>query len=104
MKYLLHIPTEQYGFISAEIERVEEEGTYAGRIATPHDAVEAYKAVQEAFKGGAGVSSKDFNAFLDTYISTGKPGELEVWEQMTDQQKIVINEVKKCFSRIKSKQ
>lgn len=90
-KYTGQISTGQYEFLNFEIE------------GTAQDAVEAYKELQTAWKGGEGVSSKDFNAFLDTYISTGKPGELEVWENMTDQQKIIVNEVKKSFARIKSK-
>lgn len=86
MKYLAHVPTEQYGFISIEVEGTAEE------------AVQAYKELQEAFKGGSGLPTKEFNAWLDSYLE-GKPGSVNEWEQMSTVQKLVINEIKKSRKR-----
>ena len=90
MKYTAHVPTEQFGFISIELEGTAEE------------AVQAYKELAQTYKGGAGISSKEFNDFLDVYVSTGHPpeGGLQVWEQMDEKQKHVVNELKKLFKRL----
>lgn len=91
MKYLAHVPTEQYGFISVEIEGTHEE------------AVLAYQEIARVFKNGVGLPPKDFNQFFDAYLSTGSPPEngLELWEQMSDTQRICINEYKKHLARNK---
>jgi hypothetical protein len=90
MKYTGHVPTEQYGFISVELEA---DG--------PEEAVQAYKALQDAFKGGTGLSTKEWCLFIDCYVSTGKPPDngLELWENMDDRQRWMINEIKKCIKR-----
>lgn len=90
-KYICHVPIEQYGFISVEIE------------GTAEDALEAYQEISHAKKGGINVSSKDFNDFIDTYISTGRPPEkgFELWENMSTEQKVIINHIKKHFNRAK---
>lgn len=64
MKYLAHVPIEQYGFISVEIE------------GTAHEAVSAYKELVEANKGGTGLTNGQFNKWLDGYLA-GKPGSVE---------------------------
>jgi hypothetical protein len=86
-KYLAHVPVEQYGFIEVQDETVE-------------DVITAYKAVQEAWKGGTGLPAREFCTFMDTYLSTGKPGSIDDWAVMDEKQKFVINEVKKCLKRI----
>lgn len=93
MKYLAHVPTEQYGFISVEVEGIAE------------DATEAYRGLQEAWKprqDGTGVPLKEFNSFLDSFLNTSHApdGGLEVWERMSTQQKVIVNEVKKALRRI----
>lgn len=89
-KYLVHVPTEQYGFISCELE------------GTAEDAMETYKEISQANKPKEGISPKEFNSFLDCYLSTGSPpdGGITLWEEMSDTQKIVVNEIKKTFKRI----
>lgn len=91
MKYLAHVPTEQYGYISVEVE------------GEAHEAVEAYKALQAAWSGkGTGIPQKDWTRFLDAYIGSGKPPEdgLALWEEMSDTQRLVVNEVKKTLKRL----
>ena len=90
MKYEAHVPTEQYGYISAEIEGTAEE------------AVDTYRELQRAWSGPPrpqpGLPDKLFNAWLDGYIA-GKPGTVDEWSQMNDEQKLIINEVKKSHKR-----
>lgn len=91
MKYEAHVPTEQFGYISLEIEGEAE------------DAVSAYKALQRAWNsGGAGLPQKDWTRFLDSYLGTGKPPEdgMSLWEDMNDFQRAVVNECKKTIKRL----
>lgn len=92
-KYIVHVPTEQYGFISCELEG---EAT---------DAVEAYKEIVEANKPQSGVSAKEFNSFMDVYINTGHApeGGMDIWQNMSEIQKKVIDEVRKCIKRTNNK-
>lgn len=95
-KYTGQISTGQYEFLAFELEGTAEEAT------------EAYKGLQEAWnpkQDGIGVPLKEFNAFLDSFLNTSHApdGGLEVWERMSTQQKIIVNEVKKSIKRITSK-
>lgn len=62
MKYLAHIPTEQYGFISVELE-----GTAA-------EAVAAYREVSEEVKvqPESKISMAEFAEIGEEYLETGK--------------------------------
>jgi hypothetical protein len=49
---------------------------------------------------GEGLSAKDFNAILDEYLTTKKiKNGGDFWEDLSDLQKTVINEIKKSFKR-----
>lgn len=87
----IHIPTEQYGFIEAEVETVEE-------------AFELSESVKSTFKQiySTGLNAKEFNQALDRYVSEGT-GETETYIAMSDEQKRVIQELKKSFKRLESK-
>ena len=95
VKYLLHVPTEQYGFISVEMEGSIEE------------VVEHYKDVQKEWKGGKplpqgrGIDNKLFQKMLDEYLVTQKiTGAGDVWEELSREQGIIFQEIKKAFKRI----
>lgn len=91
MKYLAHVPTEQYGYVSVEVE------------GTAQEAVEAYRELVGAWKGeqgGAGIDPKTFNKFLDEYLTTGKiTGAGDVWEDLSKVQQVVFSEIKKSYKR-----
>ena len=89
-KYICHVPIEQYGFISVEIE------------GTAEDAHEAYQELSHAKGDGTGITSKEFNDWLDCYLNTGHApdGGLPAWEEMSLEQKKIINHVKLAFKRI----
>lgn len=86
MKHTFHIATGQYEFLEQEFEGTTEE------------AVEAYKELQGAWKGGEGLPQKEWNEWLDSYLA-GKPGSIDDWNQMSDFQKQVVNEIKKSRKR-----
>lgn len=90
MKYTGHIKTGDYEFLQFELE------------GTAEDAVEHYRALQEAWKGGTGIPHKDWCRFLDVYLSTGTPPEdgMSLWQDMDERQKWMVNETKKCLKRI----
>lgn len=92
-KVTLRIPTrEPYAFVELVLEG-----------ATVEEAKEYYDNWIRTFNTvGLGVTLKEFNSFLDCYLSTGKPPEngLELWEVMSETQKICVNEVKKALIRI----
>ena len=89
MKATLHFPTEQYGYAEVQIE-----------VEAPHEAVGAYFEAQAALKTGTGIAPKAFNALLDEYLATGttKDG-AGVWEDMSDFQRGVFQEIKKSLKR-----
>lgn len=92
-KYIAHVPTEQYGFISVELEGTAEE------------AVQAYNDLRKEYGGGIGLPSREFSSFMDYYITTGKMPDdgIEKWEAMTNEQRLIIHELKKAFNRINKK-
>lgn len=92
-KYLIQIPTVQFGLISTE-------------IAGTHDqAVEEHNALLKAYQGdktGAGLPGKEWNQWLDTYL-TSNTGDADLYQAMSLEQKNIIQEIKKSVKRIKSK-
>lgn len=90
---ILRIPTaDPYAYME-----VQHEGT-------ADEAFAEYKRLTALVKGGAGLERKDFIRVLDEYLSTktlsGDPG---VLAEMSDDQQLVIQEVKKAYARINSK-
>lgn len=88
-KTIIRLPTEQFAYIEQEVE-----------CATPEEAVEAYHALASAYKGGDGLSEKDFNAFLDTYLFDGT-GSSDVYAAMSKTQQEFIQTLKRSLKRIR---
>lgn len=90
MKYLCHVPTETYGFISVELEGTAEE------------AATAYREVAEAMKPKPvnQIPNNQFNEIYDL-VSMGKPiaDDPGILEQMSPIQRTALNEAKKGFKR-----
>lgn len=92
MKYTIHLPTEQYGFVEAEFD---------GEL----EAVEPfYRELADQFKPKPtnSLPTKEFNGFLDRQL-LGEGNHIDEYEKMSPQQKQVVQEVKKALARIKSK-
>ena len=45
-----------------------------------------------------GLPVKEFNQFIDRQLR-GEPNDLEQWLNMSEQQKLVVNEIKKAIKR-----
>ena len=88
MKYTLHIPVEQYGFIQVD------------DIETREQAVAEYKMVNADFQN-QGLPEEDWRAILDDLLEdqsiSGDPGSMEL---MSPAQRYVVNEIKKSFKRL----
>lgn len=99
MKYQFQIVgNKQFEYIMGE-----------GEFETAQSAVEAYKALTEAYTVSGevpkGIPEREFNAIYDQLLNTGKvmgdPGVIGL--HMSPAQKTSINELKKGLKRIKSK-
>jgi hypothetical protein len=88
-KYTLHVPTVSFGFIETEVDTAEE-------------AIAEHNNLLKLYSGGEGLSDKDFNHFLDKYLTNGT-GETEVYMAMNLEQQKVIQTLKRAMKRIEAK-
>lgn len=91
MKHILRIPTtEQYAYVEAEFE------------GTSEDAVEAYRRLTDLVRGGAGITDKEFNDFLDVYLETGSiPNGADIYARMDLSQQATVQCIKRSINRRK---
>lgn len=97
MEYTLRVPTKDpYAYLEAK-----------GDFESPGAAFEAYRSIQEAIfpmqtsgqTSGPGVEPKEWNRILDGILSgTGKLTADE-WENMSENQRYMLNEYKKHTNR-----
>lgn len=92
IKYKLHYPTEQYGFIEIEFE------------GSPDEAIEKYRELQGVWLSQAkeGLNPKEWRTLVDGYLKTGtmNPEQQELLERTNSAQSWFINELKKATKRI----
>lgn len=89
MKVKLHLPVEEYGFIEAEL-----------HVESDEEAIEAYNALKRLkIAPTEGLSPKDWNRALDEYLGQNKMS-VELYEGMSERQRLLINEIKKSFKRL----
>ncbi len=92
-KYTIQIPTVQFGLISVEIEGTQE------------DAISEHNTLLAKYRGETatpGLPIKDWNAWLDKYLTDGT-GNADSYGYMNTAQQTTIQEIKKAMKRIKSK-
>ena len=89
MKYKIHLPTEQYGFIEAETEDRDE-------------AMTEYRRIKKILNGkqSVGLDDKTWRSVLDRYLKDGKM-EADKYSEMNTDQVLVIQEIKKSIKRQK---
>src|SRR3990167_4539740 len=91
------VGSQQFEYIMVENE-VENHG----------QAVECYNDLKHAFVGsnlpvGEGLDQKTWNRVLEEYLNTGSVVDgTNLYEQMSTIQKTVMQEIKKCFKRMKA--
>lgn len=86
MKYEGHIKTGDYEYLQFELEGTAEE------------AVEAYRSLQEAWKGGKGLGMKEFAKIVLEYCKTGaivNGGD----KDFSSNEKLLLGELKKIIRR-----
>jgi len=89
MKSKLRIPTaEQFAFIEVDFE------------GTPQETVSAYREITDMVQSKYGMERLEFNKVLDKYLETNTMTS-EQYEEMSNRQKDVIQELKKAFKRLK---
>jgi hypothetical protein len=86
----IHIPTEQYGYCEIDCETLEE-------------AKDRYLEAKYIFTEKEGLDDKNWRRVLDRYLSenTMSPDE---YDQMSNEQRRTVQEIKRSFARIKNKQ
>jgi hypothetical protein len=90
MKAIYRLPTkEPYGYLE-----IEEE------VLTAEQAVLGHRRALEAFNTpNLGLDSKEWNKALDGYLTLNTLPS-DVYERMSDRQKLVIQEIKKSIKRL----
>lgn len=95
MKITYRIPTkDQYAFLEVEESERPDHDVRAIR--------EVYDELISIFRNGEGLPVKDFNRCIDSYVKDGKlpiDGQ-SLWQDMSFQQKTVIDELKKSIKRL----
>lgn len=92
MKATLRIPTEMYAYIEVEIEKE-----------TAEEVIDEYNRITRLYKGGAGLTDKQFNAVLDEYLGTGTICNGSEYE-FNAEQNMVIQAVKRSIKRLASRE
>ena len=90
-KIQIRIPTVQYGYFEIEFE------------GTPEEAIEEHNRLINKYANstkGEGLGSKEWNSALDRFLIENKI-DPNIWEKMNSEEKIIINEIKKSFNKIK---
>jgi len=93
LKYTLHVPTEQFGFVSCDMEADD-----------PKLVKTQYLAIVEAFKPQPvnSLPEKDFNALLDEYLSKRSiTNGQELYDKMSPLQQHIIQAIKRSYQRLK---
>ena len=85
MKYKIHLPTENFGFIEAETEDRD-------------DALLEYQTLKRLYSDQTGLDDKTWRAVLDRYLRDGDM-EADLYEEMNLHQKGIIQEIKKSIKR-----
>lgn len=92
MKADIRLPTTQYGYIEFHVEGEADE------IIAEHNRLVSLYA-----SNGEGISDKEYNTFIDEYMS-GKHPQLDVYVRMNQKQQDAVQVIKKSIARLKAKE
>lgn len=95
---VIRIPLAQYSYIEYEFD-----GTPFQAVAEHNTMLRYYQESLKEPEIQLGLSTKDWQRVLDTYMVEGSILEEDL-DGMSEKQKGLINEIKKSINRIKSKQ
>lgn len=87
-KVLISLGRESFSNVSVDFE------------GTADEAIQEGKRLLSVVSGNNGLDTKTFNAVLDEYLTTGTiVNGGDIYETMSDTQKLVVNEIKKSKKR-----
>jgi len=91
MKYELHVPIEQYGFVSGVLDTED-----VSEVRT------AYERIKRSFTDQPELLAKEWNLIVDAVLNNTLILSAESWEQMSEFQKEFLQTIKRSRNRIKS--
>lgn len=94
MKATLRVPLDQYAFI---------EFRYDDKFIQPADLIAKYREAMREFKGGPGLTEREFQAFIDRQLC-GDPNQADEYARTSNEQKNVIQIIKRALKRIEARQ
>lgn len=99
MKAILRIPgKEMYSYVEFEIEK-----NPASELSSEEfmrRALEDFDALMREYKGGEGLSEKEFNHFIDRML-LGEDNHVEEYQRMSEKQKEAVQVLKRALKRLK---
>lgn len=94
MKYTFRIPTtDPYAYVEVEMDDKDMEG---------RDVSDVYHSLIGQFKPSTGLDNKLFNKFIDNQLN-GVGNDIEEYNQMSPEQQLVVQTVKRSIKRIEAK-
>lgn len=97
MKITHHIATGQYEFVEVEYDMDNESSIVAEAIRANESEIRRAISTQD------GLPDKDWRDFLDRML-LGEPNHVEDFEKCSDEQRKIINEVKKALKRLEARE
>lgn len=97
MKITHHIATGQFEFVEVEYD------TDGGNVSAAEVIRSSEAEIRKAITAQAGLPTKEWNKFLER-ILLNEPNHIEDLEQCSDEQRKIINEVKKALARIEARE
>lgn len=93
MKYILRIPMQdQYAYTEIICDTKEE-----------YEEAKTEYSKYKSLNMSDGLSPKEWSEALDRYLQENKMSS-EVWDKMNNEEKVIINEIKKSIKRFQAKQ
>lgn len=94
MKVTCHVKTGEFEFIELSDEV---------SLETPmEDIRNFYVSLKDTFAEKPGIDRKEFNTFIDNQLNE-RGNDINIYEQMSERQMLVVQEIKKAMARAESK-
>jgi hypothetical protein len=94
MKYTLHVPVEQYGFVALEYDSNEDRY---------YELKERYDSIKAVFAAKEGLEDKAMNSFIDRQLN-GESNHIEDYNKMSDKQQFAVQTIKRALKRIEARE
>lgn len=92
MKTIIHLPTGDFAYVEQEFDHEM----------TPEAALEAYNALQGAYRGGDGLNAKEIDAMLDSYF-LGTGVDSNQYDKLNVEQSKWLQAIKRSLARVNYK-